>query len=209
MLVLPHQTLHYTILIPYSAKLWRGKSLANLAKRSSFANILPRFTIVTNGSYCKFANGFLAKALKQSICQSLPANILRYTVIYIHRNHNHKWHYELSGYNYYINTSHNIHWSWWPGPVVQFGLLPTALIEYLTVAQGYTVHGKILVRKKLTNCELFTKIFPNIHRYTENIFDIYTDCSLFVKFFLTNSFYPFGSKFPRIRYPIHTNFQEM
>ena len=27
--------------IPYSAKLWRGKTLANLAKRSSFANILP------------------------------------------------------------------------------------------------------------------------------------------------------------------------
>ena len=32
-----------------------------------------RFTIVTNGSYCKFANAFLAKTLKQSICQSFAS----------------------------------------------------------------------------------------------------------------------------------------
>ena len=29
-----------------------------------------RFTIVTNGSYCKFTNIFLAKTLEQLICQS-------------------------------------------------------------------------------------------------------------------------------------------
>ena len=33
------------------------------------------------------------------------------------------------------------------------------------------------------NRELFTKIFlANIHRYTENVFSICTDCSLFTKF---------------------------
>ena len=35
----------------------------------------------------------------------------------------------------------------------------------------------------LASHELFTKIFlANIHRYTENVFGIYTDCSLFTKF---------------------------
>ena len=48
------------------------------------------------------------------------------------------------------------------------------------------------------NCELLAKIFfTNIHRYTENVFDIIlcTDCSLFTKFFLANSFffYLYGS----------------
>ena len=52
----------------------------------------------------------------------------------------------------------------------------------------------------LANRELFTKNFlTNIHRYTENVFGIYTDCSLFTKFFLTNSFYLYGlSKFSRV-----------
>ena len=49
--------------------------------------------------------------------------------------------------------------------------------------------GKILVGEKSANRELFAKIFlTNIHRYTENVFGICTDCSLFTKFFLTNSF---------------------
>ena len=60
-----------------------------------------------------------------------------------------------------------------------------------------TVHGKILVGRKLTNlvnCKLFTKIFlANIHRYTKNVFGICTDCSLFAKCFHTNSFYLYGS----------------
>ena len=58
----------------YSTKFWRRKTLANLAKRTSFANILPRFTkvcmYVANVSYFKFTNIFLTKTLKQSICQS-------------------------------------------------------------------------------------------------------------------------------------------
>ena len=66
-----------------------------------------------------------------------------------------------------------------------------------------TVHRKILAREKLANLvnhELFTKIFPpNIHIYTENVFEICTDCSLFTKFFLANSFYLYGSpKFSRV-----------
>ena len=54
----------------------------------------------------------------------------------------------------------------------------------------------------LANCELLIKIFlTNIHRYTENVFGIYTDCSLFAKFFLTNSFYLYGlPKFSHVQY---------
>ena len=49
---------------------------------------------------------------------------------------------------------------------------------------------EILVGEKLVNCEPFAKIFlAYIHRYTENIYGVCTDCSLFTKFFLANSFY--------------------
>ena len=52
----------------------------------------------------------------------------------------------------------------------------------------FTVYRKKLA--KLTNCELFAKIFlANIHRYTENVFGMCTDCSLFAKFSLANTFY--------------------
>ena len=54
------------------------------------------------------------------------------------------------------------------------------------------VHEKILVEEKLVNLairESFAKIFlANIHRYTENIYGICTDCCLFTKFFLTKYF---------------------
>ena len=60
--------------IPYSTKFWRGKTLANLAKRMPFANILPSqipgSPIVASVSYCKFANIFLTKLIKRSIRQS-------------------------------------------------------------------------------------------------------------------------------------------
>ena len=50
----------------------------------------------------------------------------------------------------------------------------------------HTVHRKILAGEKLVNRELFTKIlFTNIHKYTEAI---WTDCSLFAKFFLAKYF---------------------
>ena len=40
----------------------------------------------------------------------------------------------------------------------------------------------------LANCELFAKIFlASIHRYTKTVFGIWTDCSLFAKFFLTKA----------------------
>ena len=44
----------------------------------------------------------------------------------------------------------------------------------------------------------FTEIFlANIHRYTENVFIICTNCSLFTKFVLANSFYLYSLlKFP-------------
>ena len=46
--------------------------------------------------------------------------------------------------------------------------------------------------EKLVNCELLAKIFlVTIH--TENVFGIYTDCSLFATFLLANSFYLYGS----------------
>ena len=55
-----------------------------------------------------------------------------------------------------------------------------ALYLFLSVI---TVDGKILAGEKLmnlANCKLFTKIFlVIIHRYIENAFGIYTDCSLF------------------------------
>ena len=45
----------------------------------------------------------------------------------------------------------------------------------------------------LGNYGLFGKIFlTKIHKYTENVFGIFTDCSLFTKFFLTNSFHLYG-----------------
>ena len=48
----------------------------------------------------------------------------------------------------------------------------------------YTIHGKIFAQENLLNHELFAKIFfANIHRYTENVFGIYTDCSLLAKIF--------------------------
>ena len=52
-----------------------------------------------------------------------------------------------------------------------------------------------MVGKKLENCERFAKIFlTNIHRYMEKLYcGICTDCSLFTKFFLANSFYLYGS----------------
>ena len=51
----------------------------------------------------------------------------------------------------------------------------------------------------LANHELFGKDFlTNIHRYT---LTICTDCSLFAKFFLTNSFYLYGlTKFSPTKY---------
>ena len=55
---------------------------------------------------------------------------------------------------------------------------------------------------KLMNGELFAKTFlTNIHRYTENVFGICTDCSLFAKFFLANNFYLYGlPKFSPTKY---------
>ena len=53
----------------------------------------------------------------------------------------------------------------------------------------------------LANRDLFAKIFlTNIHRYTETVFGICIDCSLFAKFFPANSFYLYGSpKFSLIK----------
>ena len=63
----------------------------------------------------------------------------------------------------------------------------THLILFLIAYTGKFWLGKKLAN--LANRELFAKIFPtNIHRYTQNVFGIYTDCSLFTKFFLANSF---------------------
>ena len=60
-----------------------------------------------------------------------------------------------------------------------------------------TIHGKYLAGEKLANLvnrELFANIlFTTIHRYTENVFGICTDCSLFAKFFLADNFYLYGS----------------
>ena len=74
------------IKVLYSVKFLQGETLANLAKRMPFANILPkpnsRFTKVANVSYCKFANIFLAKTHKMiNSLKFCPTKILRYTVI--------------------------------------------------------------------------------------------------------------------------------
>ena len=66
----------------------------------------------------------------------------------------------------------------------------------------YTVDRKIFEGEKLTNRKLFAKILlANIHRYTENVYGICSDCSLFTKFFLVNNFYLYGSpKFSPAKY---------
>ena len=60
--------------IPYSAKFWREENFGEFGEtiitRQYFTQPNSRFTVVTNGSYCKFANVFLAKTLKRSIPQS-------------------------------------------------------------------------------------------------------------------------------------------
>ena len=70
-----------------------------------------------------------------------------------------------------------------------------------------TVRKKILAWDKLmslVNCELFANIFLAnlyIHRYTENLFSICTDCNLLAKFFLVNNFYLYDlPKFFRVQY---------
>ena len=46
----------------------------------------------------------------------------------------------------------------------------------------------------LANRQLFAENFLTIiYRYIKTVFGICTDCSLFTKFFLTNSFYLYGS----------------
>ena len=60
-----------TGLIPYSAKFGGGKSWRIWRNECHLPIFHPaRFTKVANVSYCKFANIFLAKTLKQLICQS-------------------------------------------------------------------------------------------------------------------------------------------
>ena len=88
--------------------------------------------------------------------------------------------------------------------------LPLSYIRTFTDVNSYSVVMKFIVIKYGTpensgrgkNCELFTKIFPtNIHRYTENVFGICTDCSLFAEFFLTNSFYGLPKFYPAKIFP--------
>ena len=76
------------------------------------------------------------------------------------------------------------------------------------------VHRKILMGEKLANlvnCDLFAKIFlTNIHRCTENVFGICTDCSLFPKFFLANNFYLYGlPKFPYQTFFVYSTYGYM
>ena len=60
-----------------------------------------------------------------------------------------------------------------------------------------TVRRKYLAGEKLVNLANCA----NIHRYTETVFGICTNCCLFAKFFLANSFYLYGSpKFSPTKY---------
>ena len=64
----------------------------------------------------------------------------------------------------------------------------SSILLFLIWSSRLLYMGKFWLRKKLanlTNCELFA----NIYKYINNIFGICTDCSLFDKFFLANSFY--------------------
>ena len=63
----------------------------------------------------------------------------------------------------------------------------------------------------LVNRELaFAKNFlANIHRYTEYVFGICTDFSLYAKFFLANSFYVpvwLAKNFPHQNFPVYGNY---
>ena len=82
-----NQTGWVTLTVLYSTKIWQGETLANLAKRTPFANILPSFTKVANVSYCKFTNIFLAKTHKMIDSSSFtPPNF--YTIRYITKYYN-------------------------------------------------------------------------------------------------------------------------
>ena len=66
------------------------------------------------------------------------------------------------------------------------GWKQTYWVVYLLLQLYIAPHGKILAGEDLTNLvnhELSAKIFlTNIHRCSENVFGIYTDCSLFANF---------------------------
>ena len=90
------------------------------------------------------------------------------------------------GNSYLVNHANKSHWprkiwnSWCPWYIFVFRILMRKIL-----ANG-------LQFAKFTNFSP-TKIFPcmvfaNIHRYTKNVFGVCTDCSLFTKIFLTNSF---------------------
>ena len=73
--------------------------------------------------------------------------------------------------------------------------LPKVTLYQLFISFNYRTWENFGREKMVNqaNCELFAKIFlTDIHRYTENVFGIYTDCSLFAKLFLANSVYLYG-----------------
>ena len=63
---LPTQNVTYTH-IPYSGKVWRGESLANLANRQQFAKLKPSKLVVI----------IITLWLYLSICQTLPCQTLK------------------------------------------------------------------------------------------------------------------------------------
>ena len=71
-------------------------------------------------------------------------------------------------------------------------------IDLFTIKWPVTLHGKILEEKIIGKS--WAICVTNIHRYTKSVFGICTDCNLFAKFFLTNSFYLYSSpKFCHVR----------
>ena len=68
-----------------------------------------------------------------------------------------------------------------------------------------TVHGKILAGEKLANRKQINFSSP---LFTGSIWDtlVCTDCNLLAKFFLTNSFYLYGStKFSPPKFPLYSS----
>ena len=83
--------------VPYSAKHWRGKTLANLVIVHRFAKVFPSNIVNTlkcNGKPTRFAKVLPSNYTRRVISPKFhPANILRYTVLKFCLFHHVKPHY--------------------------------------------------------------------------------------------------------------------
>ena len=90
----------------------------------------------------------------------------------------------------------------------QYQLITLYVNFYFYTVMFVLYTGKLWLGEKLANLvysELFAKLFlASIHSYTKSLSGICTDCSLFAKIFLTNSFYLYSlPNFPCQIFPVY------